>query len=125
MTHPEPSQEEYNNGRPLERLFSNPAARVLDFLILNQRFDYSESDISRLAGVPPRTLQRVLPNLLRERLVKRTRKSGKAFMYVLNRDSERALALEQYFRATLKENLDDPVPISVEQSVNEPTTENK
>lgn len=126
MSHSQPSQiEAYNNGRPLERLFSTPAARVLDFLILNQRFDYSESDISRLAAVPPRTLQRVLPNLLRERLVKRTRKSGKAFMYVLNHDSERALALEQYFKTTLKENLDDPVHISVEQSVAESSTENE
>ncbi len=107
---------QYNNGRPLERIFGNATARVLDFLILNQRFDYSESDISRLADVPPRTLQRVLPSLLRENLVKRTRKSGKSFMYVLNKESERAICLEQYFRATLKENLDNPIPQSIEAS---------
>lgn len=118
----ESETERYDGGRPLERIFGNPAARILDFFILNQRFDYSESDISRLAEVPPRTLQRVLPNLLRERLVKRTRKSGRAYMYALNKESERALALEEYFRLTLRENLDNPVPTSMEQAAEEATT---
>lgn len=101
-------QQHYENDLPLERLFSNATARVLDFLILNQRFDYSSSDICKLAEVPPRTLDRVLPKLVREHLVKSTRKSGKSPMYVLNPDSERARALQQYVQATISENLENP-----------------
>ena len=33
--------ESYENDYPLERLFHNAAARVLDFLILNQQLSYS------------------------------------------------------------------------------------
>jgi hypothetical protein len=87
--------------RPLERIFQNSYARVLDFLILNQRFDYSYSDICKLAHVTPRTLQRVLEVLLKEELIVMTRKSGKAHMYLLNRNSVRSKALESYFNETM------------------------
>src|SRR5437016_3159751 len=60
---------------PLERIFYLPAtSTVLDFFILNQNLLSTESEISRLTQVPPRTLQRVLPLLLKERLIKRERK---------------------------------------------------
>jgi hypothetical protein len=91
--------------RSLERLFHSTYARVLDFFILNQKFDYSYSDISKLANVPTRTLQRVLPVLLEEELVIRTRRSGKALMYIFNQNSEKAQALEKYFSLTLKKDL--------------------
>lgn len=96
--------EQVLKNRPLERVFQNGYARVLDFLILNQRFDYSYSDISRLANVSPRTLQRVLPILLKEKLVVVTRKSGKAHMYEINKNSKRAEALQFYFNETNNED---------------------
>ena len=101
------SVEICDNALPLERVFNNSVSRVLDFLINNQKFDYSESDISRLANVPSRTLQRVLPRLKFEKLVTITRKSGKQNMYTLNAESERALALRQYAKSTIRENLDN------------------
>ncbi|MGB6462759.1 MAG: hypothetical protein WBF38_00850 [Nitrosotalea sp.] len=94
-----------SDALPLERVFGNPVAKVLDFLIINQDFDYSESDISRLAGVPSRTLQRVMPCILTEGLVKHTRKSSKANMYKANFESKRVLAFQQYLKATIEENL--------------------
>ena len=95
-----------DNTLPLGRIFNNSAAKVLDFLLLNRKFDYSESDITRLAQVPPRTLQRILPTLLDEDLLTRTRKSGKAYMYEANLKSERTLALQQYVKSTINENLE-------------------
>jgi hypothetical protein len=92
--------------RPLERLFHSLSARVLDFLILNQRFDYSHSDISNLAKIPPRSLQRILPTLIEEKLILRTRKSGKAYMYIFNRNSEKGKALQKYFEETIKNDID-------------------
>ncbi|MDE1878746.1 MAG: hypothetical protein KGI07_09575 [Thaumarchaeota archaeon] len=96
---------EISDALPLERIFGNPVSKTLDFLIMNQDFDYSESDISRLAGVPARTLQRVMPCLLTEQLVIRTRKSSKTNMYKANFESKRTLALQQFIKATIEENL--------------------
>jgi hypothetical protein len=65
--------EGYARALPLERVFRNPVSRILDFLITNQKFEYSESDISKLSDTPPRTLQRALPILRIEGLVVSTR----------------------------------------------------
>jgi hypothetical protein len=113
--------ESYEGDFPLERVFQNAAARVLDFFVLNQKFDYSESDISRMAEVPRRTLDRVLQRLLNERLIMRTRTSSKSYMYMLNAKSARALALQDYCKATQIEYLEHPELFQVKQSK---TTEN-
>ena len=94
-----------SNASPLERVFGNPVSKTLDFLIINQDFDYSESDISRFAGVPPRTLQRVMPCLLTENLITRTRKSSKTNMFKANFESKKILALQSFIKATIEENL--------------------
>lgn len=99
-------QTNTNNLLPLERIFDISSAKVLDFLLLNQKFDYSESDISNLANIPPRTLQRILPNLINENIIIRTRKSSKSFMYQANLESKRTSALLEYVKATMEENLD-------------------
>ena len=49
----------YNKNRPLESIFQNTAARILDFLILNQKFDYSAPEMSKITQIPLRTIQRV------------------------------------------------------------------
>lgn len=97
---------EKNPKRVLERLFNSTHARVLDFLILNQRFDYSHSDICISAGISPRSLDRILPILLDEKLVIKTRKSGKAYMYIFNNKSEKGKLLEKYCKLVLKEKLE-------------------
>jgi len=94
-----------SDALPLERIFGTPSSKILDFLLLNQRFDYSESDICKLAEVSARTVQRTLPCLVTEKLITRTRKSGKAFMYEANLESDRVKALQQYVKATIEENL--------------------
>jgi hypothetical protein len=91
---------------------------------LNQRFDYSHSDISRLAGVAPRSLDRILRVLLDEKLLIKTRKSGKAYMYMFNINSEKAIALEQYFKETMKSDIDfikNPNNEAVENLINQQT----
>jgi len=94
-----------SDALPLDRIFGAPSSKILDFLLLNQRFDYSESDICKLAEVSTRTVQRTLPCLVTEKLITRTRKSGKAFMYEANLESNRVKALQQYVKATIEENL--------------------
>ena len=71
---------------PLESLFSgNATAKILDFLITFQDWDYSESDIANNAGVSVRTVQREISKLERCGLVTLTRTVGKAKMYKLDK----------------------------------------
>ena len=99
-------EQDHEDSLPLTRLFRSPSAKVLDFLFLNRDFDYSESDISRLSGVSPRTLQRVLPILKEEKLIKKTRTSSRNAMYTANLDSRVGDSLFQYVKQAVEANLD-------------------
>lgn len=96
----------YNRNRPLESIFQNGPARVLDFLILNQNFDYSATEISRITGIPLRTVQRVLPHLVQKELVKETGKIGNTRMYIINSKSELSELLSQYVLARINIDID-------------------
>ena len=61
-----------------------PILRVLDFLIVNEEFDYSMTDIAELSGVGYSTLKLFWPKLEEEKIVKLTRTIGNAKMYQLN-----------------------------------------
>jgi DNA-binding transcriptional regulator GbsR (MarR family) len=97
----------YNRNRPLESIFQNGPARVLDFLILNQNFDYSAAEISRITGIPLRTVQRVLPHLVQKELVKETGKIGNTRMYIINSKSELSELLSQYVLARINIDIDN------------------
>ena len=96
----------YNRNRPLESIFQNSPARVLDFLILNQNFDYSAAEISRITGIPLRTVQRVLPHLVQKELVKEIGKIGNTRMYIINSKSELSELLSQYVLARINIDID-------------------
>ncbi len=107
---------------PLTRLFRSPSAKVLDFLFLNREFDYSESDIAQLSGVPSRTLQRVLPVLKEEKLIKSIRTSSRNKMYTANLDTGMGESLFKYVMHAVEANLDtitEPTMVSekIEDSV--------
>lgn len=97
----------YNSNRPLESLFSNSTSRILDFLILNSKFDYSASEMSKITKVPPRTIQRVLPHLVATELVKETGKIGNTKMYILNTQSELAETLRRYVQTAINLNINN------------------
>lgn len=97
----------YTSNRPLESVFQNITSRVLDFLILNPKFDYSAAEISRITKIPLRTLQRVIPHLVAKELVKETGKVGNAKMYILNAESELAKVLKQYVLTAINVNIDN------------------
>ena len=94
---------------PFGRLFNTPTARVLDLLVSNTGLRYSGDEISKLAGVPPRTLRRALKVLVEDKIVKRGRKSGRAFYYEADVSSPRVEGLERYVTATMLSNLDRAV----------------
>jgi DNA-binding transcriptional regulator YhcF (GntR family) len=97
----------YNKNRPLESIFQNTTARILDFLILNQKFDYSAPEMSKITQIPLRTIQRVLPHLVEKDLIKETGKIGNTRMYILNTKSELTELLRRYVVATINMNIDN------------------
>jgi predicted HTH transcriptional regulator len=98
----------YNKNRPLESIFQNTSARILDFLILNRKFDYSAPEMSKITQIPLRTIQRVLPHLVKKELIKETGKIGNTKMYMLNTNSELTELLRQYVITTINMNIDEP-----------------
>jgi DNA-binding transcriptional regulator YhcF (GntR family) len=96
----------YNYNRPLESIFRNSISRILDFLILNQRFDYSVSEMSKITKVPSHTIQRVLPQLVEKDLVKETGKVGSTKTYIFNAQSKLAEGLRHYIQTAINVNID-------------------
>lgn len=68
----------------LEIFGESPILRVLDFLVINEDFDYSMTDIAELSGVGYSTLKLFWNKLEQEKIVTKTRTVGKAKMYKLD-----------------------------------------
>ena len=64
-----------------------PLTRVLDFLLENDIFDYSKTQIAELSGVSFNTLETLWDNLLKYNMIVPTRKIGNSQMYMLNKKS--------------------------------------
>ena len=91
---------------PLETLFSgNATAKIMDFIISSQEWDYSESDIARNSGVSLRTVQRELPKLLESKLIKLARTVGNAKMYRLDKSYKTGYITEKLALALAQEDI--------------------
>jgi hypothetical protein len=98
----EKEQEILNlKNRPLERVFQNNIARIIDFFIINQNFNFSTSEISDLSEVPLRTVQRIVPQLVKKEILKETKITKRNRVYELNKSSELAETLNRYSIATM------------------------
>jgi len=64
-----------------------PQIRVLDFLIENDIFDYSKTQIAELSGVSFNTLETFWDRLIKNEILKETRKVGNSQMYQLNKET--------------------------------------
>lgn len=63
---------------------TNPIAKVLDFLISFQLFDYPLTEIAKNSGVSYSTLQTFWSKLEKNCIVIKTRRVGKSDLYKLN-----------------------------------------
>jgi len=63
----------------------NPVLKVLDFLMDNEAYDHSKSDIARGAGISRTTLFNIWKVIERNGVVVATREVGRARMYKLNK----------------------------------------
>ena len=89
----------------LEIFGDSPILRVLDFLIVNEEFDYSMTDISSLSEVGYSTLKLFWERLDKEGIVTRTRTVGKAKMYRLNIENLVVKKFRDFYWETTKQHV--------------------
>ena len=71
------------------KVFGNyPQVKVLDFLIENDIFDYSKTQIAELSDVSFNTLETFWGRLLETGIVKASRRVGNSHMYRLNKENQ-------------------------------------
>ena len=92
--------------RPLEDIFGNSVAKVLDFLIINEPFDYSLDEISRLVRIPIDTLRKMVPRLVEKGLVEEIGKKRESKSYKVNEKSKLARSLGQYVLTKINDDIE-------------------
>jgi DNA-binding transcriptional ArsR family regulator len=72
-----------------------PIPKVLDFLLVHRNWDYPLSAIEEATGLSYRTLQMVMPSLVKSHMAIETREVGKAKMYQINAESRLVAKLDE------------------------------
>jgi hypothetical protein len=93
-------------ARPLEDIFGNAVAKALDFLIINNPFDYSLEEISQLAHVPIETLRKMIPGLVEKGMLEEIGKKRDNRNYKLNEKNDLARSLSQYVLAKINYDIE-------------------
>ncbi len=93
--------QDFTKNRPLEKVFVNYNARILDFFLINRGLDYTAAEISNITHIPIKSIQRTLPHLMKCRLIKEVNRVGNFSTFVLDESSELARVLTQYVDTSL------------------------
>jgi len=96
-------------NRPLERIFRNNIARVIDFLIINQQFNFTTTEISKSSEIPLRTVQRIIPQLVQNNIVIENKYKGKIKNYELNKNSKLVEILRLYSIETVNAFIEEAI----------------
>ena len=86
----------------LEIFGTSPVNRILDFLVVNEDFDYSMTDIAELSGVGYSTLKLLWNRLEKDGIVIQTRIVGKAKMYKLNLNNVIVKKFKDFYWSVIK-----------------------
>ena len=87
----------------------SPILRVLDFLIVNEDFDYSMTDIATQSGIGYSTLKLIWNKLEESKIVKQTRVVGKAKMYRLNSENPVIKKFRDFYWETTKQSVHEGI----------------
>ena len=82
-----------------------PGTRLLEFLIEGRFFDYTLTDISEKSVVSWRTLNRIWPKFVKNKIVIITRKIGKIKLYKLNMENPAVIKLVELFDSLLEQSI--------------------
>lgn len=93
----------------LETFGDSPTLRVMDFLVVNEDFDYSMTDISSLSCVGYSTLKLFWNRLEKNKIVTKTRIVGKAKMYKLNLSNPVVKKFRDFYWETTRQKVHEKV----------------
>ncbi len=77
----------------LETFGESPLIKVLDFFLTFPSFDYSKTQVANEAGISRITIGKIWKDLIRKRIIIKTRNIGKAELYKLNTENARVKIL--------------------------------
>ena len=81
-------------------LGERPIPKIIDFLLVHRNWDYPLSTLAEATGVSYRTLQKIVPVLVKKGVLKETREVGKAKLYALNFRSPSVKKLDEFALAS-------------------------
>lgn len=87
-----------------------PSIRLLEFLIEGRFFDYTLTDIAEKAGVSWRTLNRIWPSFIKNKIVIITRTIGRSKLYKLNMENSAVIKLVELFDNLLDQSREKVPP---------------
>ena len=71
----------------IENMGDSPQIRVLDFLLTEREIDFSITDLAKNAKIGRATLYRIWKDLIKNKLIIKTREIGRAKLYKLNTEN--------------------------------------
>ena len=89
----------------------SPVLKVLAFLIVNEDFDYSMTDVANLSNVGYSTLKLFWNNLEVNKIVINTRTVGKAKMYRLNLDNPVVKKFRDFYWETTRQKVHEKIKV--------------
>ena len=87
----------------------SPILKVMDFLIVNEDFDYSMTDIANYSGIGYSTLKLFWKNLEKQGIVINVRTIGKAKMYKLNLSNPIVKKFRDFYWETTKHKIHEEI----------------
>jgi len=93
----------------LQTFGTSPLMRVLDFLVVNEEFDYSMTAIAELSGVGYSTLKLFWNKLEKGGIVVQTRTVGKAKMYRLNLSNPSMKLFREFYWKITKQKVHEQI----------------
>ena len=97
----------------LQTFGDTPILRVMDFLTINDDFDYSMTDIAELSGVGYATLKLFWSKFEKNKIVSKTREIGKAKKYRLNDANPVVKKFKELYWETAKKKIHSEMKIAV------------
>ena len=81
--------------------------RIIDFLIEGIGLDYTKKDIADNCGISRPTLYKIFPKLIKEGIVRPTKKIGRIQLYSLNTENDKVKALLKLEGFLIKKSFED------------------
>jgi len=112
------NKEEYTEERSgIQGLFTEAMAKVLDFLLTFEGFDYSKDEIARNSEIDYESLYNLWEKLEYYDIVKKTENTGNTMLFTLNTESHLVKALKKLQIEVIFHDADNIAQAQIEEGI--------